>query len=168
MAEVLPDRKRKPFVKYKYYSDWDRAPASQGQKRTCCPHFHLDSRKMAHLPPTPVAIRAPHGASLFEITWPQSIEHKLPHRLLRGYCPCAGCQGHSGTIRFHAPSGSLAVELRDIQKVGQYALGLIWGDSHATGIYSFEFLFHMGKLLEEHGAEGLESLEILPRPGQSR
>lgn len=102
---------------------------------------------------------------MFQLTWPGGIEHRLPHRILRGYCPCAGCQGHSGTIRFQAPTGTLALELRDIQPVGRYALALVWGDGHSTGIFSFEFLWNLGCWLEERGAEALEAEGILPRAG---
>ncbi len=114
-------------------------------------------------PPRPVGVRAPHGAKVFEISWQTGQTHALPHRVLRGFCPCAGCQGHSGTLRFVEPTGSLALELRDIEQVGQYALGLKWADGHTTGIYSFEYLFLLGSLLESRGAEALEAAGELPR-----
>jgi DUF971 family protein len=79
---------------------------------------------------------------------------------LRGYCPCAGCQGHGGSIEFQPPSN---LELRDIEKVGNYALTLVWGDGHGSGIYSFRFLRGLGDLLDAHGAAGLEDLGSLPR-----
>lgn len=122
---------------------------------------------MAAPPPKPTAVRAPHGATTLELGWPGDLVHRLPHRLLRGYCPCAGCQGHSGSITFQPPSGSLALELRDIKQVGQYALAFTWGDGHSTGIYSFEFLFHLGRLIERDGSLGVEELGTLPRPGRS-
>jgi DUF971 family protein len=31
-------------------------------------------------------------------------------------------------------------ELRGIEPVGSYALQLIWGDGHRTGIYTFDYL----------------------------
>ena len=31
-------------------------------------------------------------------------------------------------------------ELNSIQTVGNYALQLIWGDGHQTGIYTFDYL----------------------------
>ncbi len=109
---------------------------------------------------TPTGVKAPHGARSFELSWGDGRKHSIPHVILRGYCPCAGCQGHSGGVRFIA-GGHL--ELRSIEQVGNYALGLTWGDGHSTGIYSFRFLRRLGELLEEHGAEGLEALGELPR-----
>ena len=31
------------------------------------------------------------------------------------------------------------LDLRNLEQVGNYALGLGWGDSHNTGIYSFRY-----------------------------
>jgi DUF971 family protein len=86
-----------------------------------------------------VAIRSPRGARSTEIDWGDGHKGVYPHVALRGYCPCAGCQGHSGEIRFIEPTDA-QLELEDIESVGGYALALKWFDGHASGIYSFEFL----------------------------
>lgn len=58
---------------------------------------------------------------------------------LRGYCPCAACQGHSGLkIVFHPPPAP--VEPLSIRPVGNYAISFHWSDGHGTGIYRFDFL----------------------------
>jgi DUF971 family protein len=58
---------------------------------------------------------------------------------LRGWCPCAGCQGHTGlSIRFQPASGPVSAE--SIQPVGNYAISIGWSDGHSTGIYRFDFL----------------------------
>lgn len=111
-------------------------------------------------PGKPTGIRAPHGASIFEISWPDGSTHRIPNEILRGFCPCAGCQGHSGEVKFQEGRNQ---ELRDLKPVGNYALSLIWGDTHDTGIYSFEFLFRLGTLHEALGTPGLIELEVLPR-----
>lgn len=85
----------------------------------------------------PLEVRAPRGARVMHIEFADGHLGVYPHERLRGYCPCAQCQGHQGPIRF-VPGGDL--ELRDIQEVGNYALRLTWGDGHSTGIYSFVFL----------------------------
>lgn len=86
---------------------------------------------------TPVEIRAPRGARTLEIDFADGHRAIYPHEILRGYCPCAVCQGHQGPIRF-VQGGDL--ELSDLGEVGDYALRLTWGDGHATGIYTFKFL----------------------------
>ncbi len=62
---------------------------------------------------------------------------------LRKYCPCASCKTETNT---HEASSLLPVltpgqnELRSITPVGNYAIQLVWGDGHHTGIYSYEYL----------------------------
>jgi DUF971 family protein len=108
----------------------------------------------------PTGIKAPHGARVFEVTWADGPTMAYPHEILRGYCPCAGCQGHSGSIRFQAGGNQ---ELLEIERVGNYALSQKWGDSHSSGIYSFRYLRMLGELLAEQGAEALKALDELPR-----
>lgn len=108
----------------------------------------------------PTNIRAPHGARELEIAWGDGRKFLYPHEILRGFCPCATCQGHSGVIRFVA-GGDL--ELRDLEQVGNYALGLTWGDGHNSGIYSFRYLRALGELLETQGADELKAVGELPR-----
>ncbi len=110
--------------------------------------------------PKPTAVKAPRGARTLEIHWSDGAQIKYPHEIIRGYCPCATCQGHSGTIRF-VPGGDL--ELRDIEQVGNYALGLTWSDGHSSGIYSFRYLRTLGELLSTQGAEAVKALGELQR-----
>ena len=86
---------------------------------------------------TPTEVKAPHGARELAITWADGHRSLLPHEILRGYCPCATCQGHGNEIRF-VPGGNQ--DLRDLEKVGSYALQLVWGDRHDTGLYTFRYL----------------------------
>jgi DUF971 family protein len=86
-----------------------------------------------------VAIRSPRGAKVTEIDWGDGHKGVYPHEVLRGYCPCAGCQGHSGTLKF-IPTDGFQLELEDIEVVGNYALRLQWFDGHGTGLYSYKFL----------------------------
>jgi DUF971 family protein len=105
-------------------------------------------------------VRAPHGARTFEITWADGHKSAYPHEILRGFCPCATCQGHSGSIRFIA---GVDLDLREIEQVGNYALGLTWADGHSSGIYSFRYLRMLGDLIEEKGSDALKTLGELPR-----
>ncbi len=110
----------------------------------------------------PTGVKAPHGARELTITWADGHASRLPHELLRGYCPCAGCQGHSGEIRFQE---GMNLELRNISQVGNYALGLAWGDGHDSGIYSFRFLRALGDMIDSDGEDAVKKRGILPRLG---
>lgn len=73
------------------------------------------------------------------LTWSDGHTGELDYDYVRGYCPCAGCQGHgSGVIRFHPPARPVAPV--GIEPVGHYAISIEWTDRHATGIYRFDFL----------------------------
>ncbi|MCH2110437.1 MAG: DUF971 domain-containing protein [Polyangiaceae bacterium] len=114
---------------------------------------------MNQYPGAPTGIKAPHGAKNFDISWPNGEEHRISNAILRGYCPCAGCQGHGGTISYQAGHDS---SLIGIEAVGNYALQLTWGDRHDTGIYTFEYLWKLGELQASLGEEALSSLPALP------
>lgn len=104
------------------------------------------------------AIRSPRGARATEIDWADGHKGIYPHEILRGYCPCAGCQGHSGTIAFIAQSG-IALEIDDIAPVGNYALQITWSDGHASGIYSYTYLRALCQCAECAGPSG----QTIPR-----
>jgi DUF971 family protein len=93
--------------------------------------------------PRPKAIRSPRGANRSEIDWHDGTVSLYPHHVLRGLCPCAQCQGHQGPIRWVSSVESaspLALEIRTLESVGNYALAVTWGDGHSGGIYSFAYL----------------------------
>jgi DUF971 family protein len=72
-------------------------------------------------------------------TWNDGHAADFDNSYLRGYCPCAGCQGHAaGPVRYQPPEEP--VDPVSIQPVGNYGISIQWSDGHATGIYRFEFL----------------------------
>jgi DUF971 family protein len=73
------------------------------------------------------------------LTWNDGHSAELDYDLLRGYCPCASCQGHGAlTIAFHRPPQPVTPV--DIDEVGNYAISIGWSDRHSSGIYRFDFL----------------------------
>lgn len=107
----------------------------------------------------PVRVRSPKGSTSTEIDWDDGVTLRYPHRVLRGLCPCASCQGHQGGVRWVEAVESaspLALEIKDIEQVGNYALGLGWADGHRGGIYSFGYLRELGALAD-HSIEQLRA-----------
>ena len=90
---------------------------------------------------TATELRAPRGARAMEIDWQDGVTSKLPYELVRGFCPCANCQGHQGPIVLRE---GFDLDLREVEEVGGYALRLVWGDGHGTGLYSFRYLRQLG------------------------
>lgn len=73
------------------------------------------------------------------LTFSDGMTAELGYDLLRGYCPCAGCQGHwAEAVRYSPPPQP--VEPSTVTPVGNYAVSFHWSDGHATGIYRFDFL----------------------------
>jgi len=73
------------------------------------------------------------------LTWTDGHQAEFDYAYLRGYCPCAGCQGH-GTSTVEFRQSPTPVEPVDIRPVGNYAISIHWSDAHDTGIYRFDFL----------------------------
>ncbi len=79
------------------------------------------------------------------IKWDDGVESFIPLEELRRHCPCAGCRGETDILgNLHKnPQPELrssAYELRRLLSVGSYAIQPVWGDGHATGIFSFGYL----------------------------
>ncbi|MFO0671471.1 MAG: DUF971 domain-containing protein [Polyangiaceae bacterium] len=85
-------------------------------------------------------MRSPRGARVTEIDWADGGPGHLPAQILRGFCPCAGCQGHSGEIRSSTWTASPSSSRRSRRSAKSYALALKWFDGHSTGIYSYRYL----------------------------
>ncbi len=86
---------------------------------------------------SPLEVRKLTENQAVRIDWDDGHTSTYPWDYLRGWCPCAECQGHGGGSRF-VPPGS--VELAGIEAVGRYALGFSWADGHTAGIYTYSYL----------------------------
>ncbi len=91
------------------------------------------------LAPLPIEVEVEPAVELL-VTWEDGHRSRYPVYYLRGFCPCASCQGHGGAWNFHHID---APKLTAIEEVGSYALRLVWDDggtTHDTGLYTFETL----------------------------
>lgn len=87
----------------------------------------------------PIEVRRLAESRMLRLIWSDGHEAEYPYDYVRGYCPCAGCQGHTPSeIRYKPPA--VAVEPWRIEPVGNYGISIQWSDGHATGIYRFDFL----------------------------
>lgn len=88
---------------------------------------------------TLVEARNDKDARVLHLGFQSGLKRSLAYSLLRGYCPCAHCQGHgAGPRKFIESAPDIA--LMAIKPVGHYAITLTWSDGHATGIYTFDYL----------------------------
>jgi ATP-binding protein involved in chromosome partitioning len=87
--------------------------------------------------PEPVEIVHDQAGGRLRIRWSDGKDTDYALEGLRGWCPCAQCQGHSGQISFVAGADAT---LTGFEGVGRYAVRFLWGDGHATGMYSYAWL----------------------------
>jgi len=88
------------------------------------------------------------------IKWDDGSEGFVKLETLRRCCPCAGCKGEADIMgnvyrNPHKPLPPEAFQLLRIANVGGYAIQPIWGDGHATGLYSYAYL---RKVLDAQGS----------------
>jgi ATP-binding protein involved in chromosome partitioning len=95
--------------------------------------------------PEPVEITQEKEAKVVRILWSDGVTTRYSLSGLRGWCPCAGCQGHGGERRFVA-SGSPRLER--VEGVGRYAIRFVWSDSHETGMYPYPYLRELADFAE--------------------
>ena len=99
----------------------------------------------------PVDIQ-PIGAEL-AIKWDDGSESFVGLKKLRRHCPCAGCKGEVDVMGnlYKGPEQALqprAFQLMRIANVGSYAIQPIWGDGHASGLFTFEYLRKVAEAAE--------------------
>ncbi len=89
--------------------------------------------------PYPSQIRRLPEENRLRILWEDGHVSHYDYGYLRGFCPCAVCQGHGNdAIAFHSPPDRVFPS--SIEPVGNYGISILWSDGHATGIYRFDFL----------------------------
>ena len=72
------------------------------------------------------------------VTWPDGFVSTYPVEYLRGWCPCAVCQGHGTRSAWREPAEG--VRVTKLWEVGAYALGLTYNDGHDDGLYTWDWL----------------------------
>ncbi|HEX2252831.1 MAG TPA: DUF971 domain-containing protein [Thermoanaerobaculia bacterium] len=98
----------------------------------------FDGQSDPRAPVVLTEVRRLHEEGSFRLTWSDGHSAELPYDYVRGWCPCAGCQGHGTIIRHQPPERPVTPDT--IQPVGNYAISIAWSDRHQTGIYRFDYL----------------------------
>lgn len=108
-------------------------------------------------------------------TWPVNIQLKKKERLLtvdfddgstfaypaeylRVESPSAEVQGHGASQKKVIP-GCRNVGIVSVESVGNYAVRIKFDDHHETGIYSWNYLYELGKNKNENWNRYLKILE---------
>ena len=89
----------------------------------------------------PVEILLKQEEGMLYVTWSDEHVSPFPLSYIRGWCPCARCQGHFTAELHYQEVENLVLE--NVEPVGNYGVKLSWADGHNTGIYTFEEVRNM-------------------------
>jgi len=109
--------------------------------------------------PTPVDIKLHQASRLLEIQFDNQTECKLSCEFLRVYSPSAEVKGH-GAGQEVLQVGKEDVTITGIEPVGNYAIKLIFSDGHDTGLYSWDYLYHLAEHYEALWQDYISKLEM--------
>lgn len=94
--------------------------------------------------PHPTDIKLHQKSNILEVTFSDGQTFKLPCEFLRVYSPSAEVRGH-GHGQEVLQVGKKEVGITSIEPVGSYAVQLTFSDGHDSGIFSWDYLYDMGK-----------------------
>lgn len=97
-------------------------------------------------PPKSLTVHA--KSRILSLEWPDGTVHKLPFELLRIYSPSAEVRGH-GPGQEILQTGKRDVNIESVAPIGNYAIQPVFSDGHESGIYSWEYLYYLGKRQEQ-------------------
>ena len=129
--------------------------------------YSMESSFMSGLNPSsprPIDIRLHQSSKLLEIKFDNNMECMLSCEFLRVYSPSAEVRGH-GAGQEVLQIGKEEVNIAGVEPVGNYAVRLTFTDGHNTGLYSWDYLYDLGKNYE---ALWLEYLGKLSAAGHKR
>jgi DUF971 family protein len=102
---------------------------------------------------------------MLEVAFEGGERFELPAEYLRVHSPSAEVQGH-GVESAVLVTGKEEVGISAVDPVGHYAVRLHFDDGHNTGLYTWKYLYELGKSQQSRWAEYQRRLEK-ERPGIS-
>jgi DUF971 family protein len=107
--------------------------------------------------PWPTELRLHKDRKILTAVFDSGESFDLSAEYLRVRSPSAEVQGHSPAER-RVVAGKRDVQILEVQPVGNYAVRLIFDDTHSTGIFSWDYLFELGRNRETYWREYLDEL----------
>ncbi len=119
---------------------------------------------MANKTPIPTEISLRQNARQLTVNFESGEQFEFTCEFLRVYSPSAEVRGHSPDQSV-LQVGKADVNIKDIEPIGNYAVRLHFDDGHDSGIYSWDWLYHLG---QHHDQLWQTYLEELEKAGQKR
>jgi len=108
--------------------------------------------------PVPTEINVHAKSRVLEISFDDGKVFRLPFEFLRVFSPSAEVKGH-GPGQETLQVGKRDVTITRLEPVGYYAVQPVFSDGHASGIYSWNYLYELGATQDSLWAAYLERLE---------
>jgi DUF971 family protein len=108
--------------------------------------------------PWPTELRVDRAEKLLIVSFDDGARFELPAELLRVESPSAEVKGH-GPGQKTIVAGRRHVGIMDLEPVGNYAVRILFDDMHNTGMFSWPYLYHLGRHHEKLWADYLSALE---------
>lgn len=106
----------------------------------------------------PVEIKLHQKSRVLELHFQDGFECNLTCEYLRVYSPSAEVKGH-GPGQEVLQTGKEKVNITEMTPQGNYALKLHFDDGHDTGLYSWDYLYELGRYYEDNWKNYLERLK---------
>lgn len=94
--------------------------------------------------PRPSAITLHQGTQRLEVVFDDGFTAAIPAELMRVYSPSAEVQGHSPEQAV-LQVGKRGVQILGLEPVGHYALRPTFSDGHDSGLFTWDYLYHLGR-----------------------
>lgn len=106
----------------------------------------------------PVEIKLHQKSRVLELHFQDGFECNLTCEYLRVYSPSAEVKGH-GPGQEVLQIGKEKVNITEMTPQGNYAVKLHFDDGHDTGLYSWDYLYELGRYYEDNWENYLERLK---------
>jgi DUF971 family protein len=93
--------------------------------------------------PNPTELTVHQKSRLLDIAFDDGAAFSIPFELLRVYSPSAEVKGH-GPGQEVLQVGKREVGITGVEPVGNYGIKPLFTDGHATGIYTWDYLYKLG------------------------
>lgn len=112
----------------------------------------------------PTEIKLHKAEKVLEVAFDNGERFRYPAEFLRVESPSAEVQGHSPSQKKTVP-GRRHVGIMNLETVGNYAVRIVFDDLHDSGIYSWQYLYEIGR---DQDARWANYLAALSAQGLSR
>ncbi|NCC28852.1 MAG: DUF971 domain-containing protein [Gammaproteobacteria bacterium] len=109
-------------------------------------------------PTRPTEINLHQRSRILELAFDDGARFRLPCEYLRVYSPSAEVRGHSPqTAKLQVKKE--AVNITDLQPVGNYAVKIFFDDGHKSGLYDWQYLYKLGRAWQPLWFDYLEKIK---------